>query len=169
MDIFLIVSIIFVPVPLFHLWLHALLGFWRRKPVLFYILCLFFWLFAFWFFIKIDAVFPLFLFYPSALLFLSGFALIILGLVFMALSILALGIKRFFVFAVLVPLSVKQKRINSGLFKIIPHPAYIGEILIIFGAFLASGKAYLAAAFIFIIALFPISIYFEEKELNQRV
>ena len=87
----------------------------------------------------------------------------------MALSILALGIKRFFVWAVLVPLSVKQKRISSGLFKTIPHPAYIGEILIIFGVFLASGKAYLAAAFIFIIALFPISIYFEENELNQRV
>ncbi len=87
----------------------------------------------------------------------------------MGLSLFTLGPKRFFVWAVLRPQEVMQKYIASGIFKFIPHPSYTGILLILFGIFILSGRTYLAGAFIFAVSFFPTAIYFEEKELHERL
>lgn len=36
-----IAAALIAPVPIFHLWLHALLSFWRKRPLLFYLWAVF--------------------------------------------------------------------------------------------------------------------------------
>lgn len=168
MPMFWIISAIITPVPLIHLWLHAMLKFWRKHPFIFYALCISMWIGTFLFFKPVDEI-SFFLFAPSNNLAMVGFVLISLGVLAVTGSIIALGPKRFFMWAVLRPQEVKQIRISSGLFKFIPHPAYIGYLFVALGNFLAGGKFYLALVFLFLFALTPIIIYFEEKELTQRV
>lgn len=165
---FWIISAIITPVPVIHLWLHAILKFWRKHPFIFYALCISMWIGTFLFFKPIDKIsFPLFT--PSNNITMIGFALMSLGVLGVISSIITLGPKRFFMWAVLRPQEVDQIRISSGPFKFIPHPAYIGYLLVALGNFLAGGEFYLALVFIFLFALTPIIIYFEEKELAQRV
>lgn len=168
MDIYLIIIFAFAPVPLFHLWLHALLPFWKKNPALFYVLCIFLWVFSFLFLKKISEILP-HAYYAGDFQAILGFLLAGLGFTFVAFSILSIGAKRFFVWAVLKPSSTEQKRITSGLFKTVPHPAYLGEILISLGLFFLSGKFYLLLVFFFLFCFLPISIYFEEKELSERI
>ncbi|MEK7172070.1 MAG: methyltransferase [Patescibacteria group bacterium] len=163
-----IIVAIIVPVPLFHLWLHALLSFWKKKPLLFYIFVLLIWIGTFLFFKPIDVISPIF-FTPSDILIAFGFILMSIGAILVLSSIITLGLKRFFMWAVLYPQSVQQTRLISGSFKFIPHPAYTGYLLVALGNFLLSGKLYLALVFIFLFALTPIMIYFEEKELSARI
>ena len=166
MDILLIIASILAPVPVLHMWLHALLSFWKKWPLAFYFFVFFLWLFSFWFFLKIPAVL---LFEPSAFSSFLGIILAIAGFLLMGLSLFTLGPKRFFVWAVLRPQEVMQKYIASGIFKFIPHPSYTGILLILFGIFILSGRTYLAGAFIFAVSFFPTAIYFEEKELHERL
>ncbi|MBI4994590.1 hypothetical protein HZC21_03015 [Candidatus Peregrinibacteria bacterium] len=163
-----IIAAIIVPIPFFHFWLHALLSFWKKKPFAFYAFSLFVWIGAFLFFKPIDAVSPIF-FAPSDILITTGFVLIAIGTIFFLSSVITLGPKRFFVWAALRPQSISQIRLVSGLFKFIPHPAYIGYLLVALGNCLLSGKLYLALVFIFLFITTPIMIYFEEKELAARI
>lgn len=165
---FWIISAIIVPVPLIHLWLHAMLKFWRKHPFIFYALCISMWIGTFLFFKPVDELSFSF-FAPYSNLAMTGFALMSLGVLGIISSIITLGPKRFFMWAVLRPQEVEQIKISSGPFKFIPHPAYIGYLFIALGNFLAGGKFYLALVFIFLFALTPVIIYFEEKELAQRV
>lgn len=162
-----IITAIIVPVPFFHLWLHALHSFWKKQPPLFYIFSVFMWIGTFLFFKPVDAISPI-LFTPSDILIAFGFILMAIGALLVLSSIIALGPKRFFVWAVFHPESVPQVRITRGLFKFIPHPAYIGYLLVALGNCLLSGKLYVALVAIFLFALTPIMIYFEEKELSAR-
>lgn len=163
-----IITAIIVPVPLFHLWLHALHSFWKKQPFLFYIFSFLMWIGTFLFFKPIDAISPIF-FAPSDTFITSGFIVMAIGTLLVLSSIITLGPKRFFVWAVFYPESVQQIRLIRGPFKFIPHPAYIGYLLVALGNFLLSGKLYLALVFIFLFALTPIMIYFEEKELSARI
>lgn len=165
---FWIISAIITPVPLIHLWLHSMLKFWRKHPFIFYAFCILMWIGTFLFFKPVDKI-SFFLFTPSNNLAMIGFALMSLGVLGVIGSLIALGPKRFFMWAVLRPQEMEQIRISSGPFKFIPHPAYIGYLFVALGNFLAGGKFYLALVFIFLFALTPIMIYFEEKELTQRV
>ena len=83
-------------------------------------------------------------------------------------SFLIIGPKRFLMWAVLNPTSTEQKIVHSGPFKLVPHPAYLGYLCAASGALLASGKLYLAVALIFLLALTPLVIYLENRELTQR-
>lgn len=168
MDFALIIIFILAPVPFFHLWLHAMLGFWQKKPLLFYLFCIFCWIISF-FTLKTASENSFFVYYPNDFSVGTGLLLVVVGFCLMAFSILTIGPKRFFVWAVLNPSSVEQKKIVSGFFKIIPHPAYLGEILASLGVFFLSGKFYLILVFLFLFFLFPIVIYFEEKELSERI
>ncbi len=167
MDILLIIILIFAPVPIFHFWLHAMLAFWRKNPVLFYLLCLLCWIASF-FVLKMASENSYYAYYPDSFSIVLGFLSVVAGFILIASSILTIGPKRFFMWAVLNPSSVKQKRIVSGFFKIIPHPAYLGELLVPLGTFLLSGKTYIGIIFIYMLSLMPIVIYFEEKELSER-
>lgn len=156
-----------VPIPIFHLWLHALLDFWKKHPLAYYAICAPFWIASFFLFQSIDQLSP-YLFTPSETLVKIGYALMTLGALGAVSSFLTLGPKRFLMWAVLRPFSTPQKIVSSGPFKCVPHPAYLGYLCAALGDFLMSGKLYLAATLIFLLALTPLVIYFENRELTQR-
>ena len=115
----------------------------------------------------IDPLSPI-LFTPGNTLIKIGYALMALGALGAISSFLIIGPKRFLMWAVLNPTSTEQKIVHSGPFKLVPHPAYLGYLCAASGALLASGKLYLAVALIFLLALTPLVIYLENRELTQR-
>jgi protein-S-isoprenylcysteine O-methyltransferase Ste14 len=157
-----------IPIPIFHLWLHALLDVWKKHPLAYYAVCAPLWLSSFFLFRPIDQLSP-YLFTPSDVLVKIGYALMALGVLGIISSFLTIGPKRFLMWAVLNPTSTEQKIVHSGPFKLVPHPAYLGYLCVALGDFLASGKLYLVAALIFLLALTPLIIYFEQKELQKRI
>ena len=165
-----IITAIIVSIPFLHLWLHALLAWWRKRPYLYYLIfCPLVWLAAILFFKNIDSTFPSLLFSPTQLVSKVGKILMLLGLVAIISSVITLGPKRFFMWAVLRPESVRRTRVTRGPFAFLPHPAYFGYLTVAFGNFLSSGKFYLSAVFALLFALTPIVIWFEEKELSERI
>ena len=72
-------------------------------------------------------------------------------------------------YAALRPRAVKQKRITSGLFRAIPHPAYSGYLLATFGAMIYTGNFVIILAFIFLLTITPIVMWLEDHELDERV
>lgn len=163
-----IVSIIIAPVCLIHLWLHALLTWWKRCPYVFYALSGLSWVLA-WKAIEIIEPISRIIFAPSFVIEKIGLSLMAIGLAGVILSLVSLGPKRFFMWAVFKPESVSQKRITGGIFKFVPHPAYIGYILVALGNFLSSGQFYILIIFLTAIILMPIVIWLEEHELEKRV
>lgn len=162
-----VIAALVIFVPTIHLWLHALLQWWKKQPLLFYG------------FAGLLGAGTLFLtnvvephspvaFDPSTSLELIGYALIAVGAAGVLLSIITLSPKRFFMWAVFYPQQVKQSRVKKGIFSFIPHPAYFGYILIAIGNLLTSGKLYLVGALLWAIILIPIIIKFEEEELERR-
>ncbi len=108
-------------------------------------------------------------FNPSKPLKILGWGLIISGGIAVLASIVTLGMKRFFLWAVLNPDSIATPRIKRGPFAFVPHPAYLGQILIMLGNALSSGQGYVCGAFLFLLAAFPIVIVLEELELKERL
>jgi len=84
-------------------------------------------------------------------------------------SLITIGPKRFFMYAVLRPEKVKQKRITKWVFKNCPHPAYNGYIFATFGALIYTGNAVVALVFIFLLTTTPIVMWLESNELDERV
>ena len=168
MQVDYIVAALIVPVPIVHLWLHALLGWWHERPILFYGWALLVWIGSFFYldFLRWDSRL---LFYPSDSLRFFGWALMLLGCGAILSSILALGVKRFFLWAVLKPDSVDCLRVRSGPFAFLPHPAYMGQVCIMLGNALSSAQAYAWSAFCFVLIAFPLVIVFEERELKERL
>lgn len=162
------IAAIIAPIPLFHLWLHALLPWWKKHPWFFYLCGLVVWITSFFYFsfISLRSEY-LFEFDPTWRL-VGGYALIAIGAVGFLSSIITLGPKRFFVWAVLRPDSTPKVRLAKGPFAFIPHPAYIGELLVAIGNFLVRGQFYLLYLAIFLIVLTPIVIVLEEEELKNR-
>ncbi|MFA4831040.1 MAG: hypothetical protein WC618_02590, partial [Patescibacteria group bacterium] len=105
----LIAALIF-PIPLFHLWLHGLLPFWRRQPVWFYLAGALMLAGSFWFVPKM-ALISISIIAPSTWLIWAGYFLLFAGGLLVLSSFLTLGPRRFFVWAVLRPDPAKDKRI----------------------------------------------------------
>lgn len=167
MSISAVIAAIILPVPVFHLWLHALLPMWKKWPLLIYFAAAPVWVASFLFFRALDQGAVL-MFEPTDALKNFSYVFMAIGICGIILSIATLGIKRFFVWAVLQPESTPKTRIKQGIFHFIPHPAYFGYLLIMLGNFLSTGKFYLALAFIFLLILTPLVIRFEEEELWKR-
>ncbi|MBI2639139.1 hypothetical protein HYW83_06145 [Candidatus Peregrinibacteria bacterium] len=164
-----IIAAVIAPIPLFHLWLHALLPFWRKRPLLIYFVSIFVWAAAlayfYWLNLRSEYIFE----FNAVWRIILGYLLMAIGTVGIFASIITLGPKRFFVWAVLKPHSVSAARIEKGPFRFIPHPAYIGYLFVAVGSFMSRGQFYLLYLVIYLFILTPIVIYFEEEELRRRV
>lgn len=163
-----IIAALILPIPFFHLWLHALLPAWKRHPFLLYVFGLLLWIGSFKF-VPILASFSPRAFEPTTLTVNLGWTLVVIGFLFAIWSLATLGPIRFFVWAVLRPGIVPRVRIASGPFSFIPHPAYLGYIVVALGNLFASGLLYLAGVFVLLFFLTPIVIWLEEHELGARV
>ncbi|MBI5728527.1 MAG: hypothetical protein HY984_02115 [Candidatus Magasanikbacteria bacterium] len=163
-----IIAALMLPIPLAHLWLHALLPWWKKYPRLFYFWGFIIWDGAFAIVPTLDIISPIAI-YPTSFLRGIGLILIATGLVAIIWSALTLGARRFFVWAVLRPESTSQIRINHGPFEWLPHPAYSGYVLLALGNFLINGKLYLAGILLYTLITLPIVIWLEDHELGQRI
>lgn len=161
----LLIATITLAVPTLHFWLHAMLKWWKKFPISFYLFSGLIFVGSFFIISKIEQFSPQIIQENSNL----GAALIIFGIPLIAISILTLGPKRFFMWAVLRPQKVNQKLIKKGIFHYFPHPAYIGYLLMALGNLLSNGTLHLASIFIFSFVTTPIMIYFEEQELKERL
>lgn len=162
------ISALIFPIPLFHLWLHVLLPWWRAHPRRLYEWAALAWLGAFLIFPLVDRLSSVLL-TPTDFTRLVG-RILILGGFFAAIgSFLALGPRRFFVWAVLRPVSAPRARLGYGLFRIVPHPAYTGYVAVALGNFLVGGKIYLLSVLIYLLVFTPIVIRFEEEEMKKRL
>ncbi len=162
-----LIAALIAPVPLIHLWLHALLPWWRRQPWLFYLWGLILWAGSLKFIPAMDVISPV-LFSPGLATVRIGIGLIWLGIVALFASIVTLGATRFFAWAVLDTEAAPKKRVR-GIFSLVPHPAYLGYISIAFGLLLWVGKLYLAILLIYLVVLTPIVIWLEEQEMEERM
>ena len=163
-----IIAALVLPVPFFHLWLHALLPFWRRSPLALYVFGLALWIGAFKF-LPAIALFSPAAFEPTPAIRYLGTALMIIGFLFAAWSLATLGPVRFFVWAVLRPLAAPRVRVSRGPFSFVPHPAYLGYVVVALGNLLHSGRLYLAGVLAILLFLTPLVIWLEEHELEERV
>lgn len=163
-----VLAAITLPIPIFHFWLHALLPWWRKNPLLFYVFCGTLWVAAFALF-KAIAPISSDLFTPTEITTNIGQFLVILGFLMVLWSIYSLTPKRFFLWAVFRPESVIQKRIKKGAFRFIPHPAYNGYLIASLGAVLISGALYTIIVFVTLLIITPIMIWLEENELTKRL
>ncbi len=164
-----IIAAIIAPIPLFHLWLHALLPWWKKHPWLYYFCGLLVWIGSFLYFSFIGPRSEYLFEFDPVWRVASGYTLMVIGAVGILSSIITLGPKRFFVWAVLMPDSASKIRLTKGPFAFIPHPAYIGELLVAIGNFLVRGQFYLLYLAIFLAVLTPIVIWLEEEELKKRI
>ena len=162
-----IIAALIAPVPIFHFWLHGLLGLWRRYPYLLYIWGLVLWLFSILVFTQAIPSDRLWI--ESTVLKIFGWSLISLGLLAALWSIKTLGFKRFFVWGVLHPKSVPAIRERSGPFKFFPHPAYGGYLVIAVGLVLVSGQTFAVGFLAYLLIVTPMAIWLEEKELLARL
>lgn len=163
-----IIAAIILPIPFFHLWLHALLPLWRRRPFGLYLFGLALWIAAFKLTPILDLASPI-AFMPGDGWRTFGTILVIIGFAFAAWSLLTLGPLRFFVWAVLRPGAASKIRITSGPFSFLAHPAYIGYLIVAVGNLISSGKLYLVGIFALLMLLTPVVIWLEEHELGERL
>lgn len=163
-----LIAAIILPVPVFHLWLHALLPMWRKHPFVLYLWGLALWIGAFYLIPVLDGISPQ-AFRPTDVSTVVGAALIIVGFAAALWSLLTLGPIRFFVWAVLRPSPALAVRIIRGPFRFLPHPAYLGYLAVALGNLLWIGKLYLAGILVFLVILTPLAIWFEEHELAARI
>ncbi|MFH1193698.1 MAG: methyltransferase [bacterium] len=159
---------IFGPIPVVHILLHSFLKFWQKHPLYFYLYGAALW----------AAFIPISLFFSkntSAIFTAPSWLIIIAWLtVFSALflilwSIKTLGPKKFFLWAVLKPESIKQERIANGPYRFFRHPAYTAYAAIIIATFLATGYTALLSFSATFIALILIVIMLENHELSLRL
>lgn len=162
-----IIAGIVLAVPMIHLWLHALLPWWKKLPLLFYGFAGLLIFGSIFLTSKANEISPK-VFTPTEELGLIGTLLIVIGVISVFLSIITLGPKRFFMLVVFYPDLVEQKRVKEGIFKYIPHPAYLGYLVAAIGNLISSGRLYLIGILIWSLILTPIIIKFEEEELSIR-
>lgn len=164
-----IIAAISLPISIFHFWLHALLPWWQKFPLLYYAFCGGIWAGVFYLMREIDLRYIELLFSPTPITIGIGYALMLSGALMILWSIYSLTPKRFFMWAVLRPESMTKIKIKKGAFRFIPHPAYTGYITATFGALLYSGKLYMTIVFLILLTITPIMIWLEEDELKKRL
>lgn len=160
----LVVLTILAIIPVAHLWLHALLPFWRKHPAFFYafftVIGTFigfgFFEFTSWQDVRLRSGLPA--------SFAISFATI--GLVLLLTSLRILGPRRFFLLGVLKPQVFPQRFVESRILRIFPHPAYVGYMLLVLGLLVATNFWLAFAILLENIALYPLVIKWEEKEVG---
>jgi protein-S-isoprenylcysteine O-methyltransferase Ste14 len=159
---------IFGPIPTIHIFLHLFLKFWRKHPLCFYLCGAAVW----------TTLIPIALFFSkkTSVVFTAPVWLVIIARLtaFCALflilwSINNLSPKKFFLWAVLKPDSIKQERIAAGPYRFFPHPAYTAYAAIVIMAFLATGYTALLFFGAIFITLILIVIMLENHELSLRL
>lgn len=156
------------PIPVVHILLHAFLRAWRKRPMRFYITAGAVWILSFflakWLAGVTDVIFtpPYWL---TILCIITGWSSLFLVLW----SVGILGPKRFFLWAVLRPQSVKQEKIDLGPYKFFHHPAYTAYLSAAFAAFFGTGRTVLLmfAAVMFLLMLIVTAR--ENHELEERL
>jgi len=156
------------PIPVVHILLHAFLRAWRKHPLRFYLAAAAVWIVSFflarWLGGMTDTIFtpPYWL---KVLCAITGWSS--LFLIFW--SVGTLGPKRFFLWAVLRPQSVRQERIGLGPYKFFHHPAYTAYLSAAFAAFFATGRT---ALLVFVAVMFLLMLIVtarENHELEERL
>ncbi len=84
-------------------------------------------------------------------------------------SIGTLGPKRFFLWAVLRPQSVKQERIGLGPYKYFHHPAYTAYLMAASAAFFGTGRTVLLAFAAVMFLMMLVVTARENHELEERL
>ena len=168
MSLSLTLAVAFLPIPLMHLWLHALLPWWRRNVFVFYIFSACLWILTFRIMLRVAAY--------DVVLWQGGSAARLLGLVFVMAggvailwSVTALGPRRFFAYAALTDAPGTASRVSAGPFRFVPHPAYLGYCTILLGLLMRNGTVLSVMIFFYLIALTPLVILHEERELQGRL
>lgn len=156
------------PIPVTHFILHAFLPFWRKYTVWFYLTSMILWILSF-FVAVVLARFGTQLFTPLNQLTAVSVVLALFALFMILSSVITIGPKRFFLWAVLKPTTVEQKYIKSGPYYFISHPAYFGYTLITIAAFLATGRAVMFGFFLYTLFLILVVILLENHEIKKRL
>lgn len=163
-----IIAAFVLPIPLAHVWLHALLPWWKKHPWAVYVCGILLWIGSGWFTWTIQMFSPV-VFVPLRILGYLGWAMVAIGFLAAVWSLKTLGVKRFLVWAVLRPERFpSHERTARGPFRWFPHPAYVGYLVAALGNFLADGRLYLLGVFAVVLILTPVMIWFEEHELRSR-
>lgn len=161
---FILLTLI-LPIPVAHLWLHALLSYWRKFPIAFYLFGIILWVGSLIFALRVNNLFPNPLFLPNNTL---GIIFTAVGLFLVFASIFSLGRKRFFLWAVLNPKKLPLIK-KPKLFELFPHPAYLGYFLITIGNLFILANPLALIGLISFLFLTPVVIFMEEEELRNRI
>ncbi len=156
------------PIPVVHILLHAFLRSWRKRPMRFYFVAAAVWVLSFflakWLAGNTDTIFvsPYWL---KMLCIITAWSSLFLILW----SVGTLRPKRFFLWAVLRPQSVKQEKIDLGPYKFFHHPAYTGYLSAAFSAFFGTGRTVLLAFAAVMFLLMLIVTARENHEMEERL
>jgi protein-S-isoprenylcysteine O-methyltransferase Ste14 len=168
-----VVSLVFLaviaPIPLFHLVLHAWLRVWRRWPRAYYGVWAVLWAVGAVLAWSFRTLLTARVFDPSSTLTAIGLVIAGASLLLVPWSLFTIGWERFFMKAVLWPDRVPQRRIASGPFRCIRHPAYTAYRIAAIALFLATGFWSLVALAVWLLILTPFVIRLEERELMSRI
>lgn len=156
------------PIPAAHILLHAFLRVWRRRPLRFYQAAFAVWILFFFLAKRLSGVSDA-LFAPPAWLKIICIITAASSLFLIVWSIATLKPKRFFLWAVLRPESVRQERIARGPYKFFHHPAYTAYLVTAFAAFLGTGRSVLLAFAAAMLLLILIVMARENHELEERL
>ncbi|MBI2426575.1 MAG: hypothetical protein HYV34_01895 [Candidatus Kerfeldbacteria bacterium] len=162
------VLIFLLPIPFFHLLLHAFLPFWRRHPLLTYAMGAVLWIAAAVLAALVrDATWQIYS--PPSWLAAPSISIGAIGAFLATWSIATIGPRRFLVWAVLKPENTEQKYIPSGPFRFLSHPAYTGYLLVWFALAIGTGYVVFVVSCVLAAMLFPIVVRLENNELHERV
>ena len=96
-----------------------------------------------------------------------SYVIFIIGIILALLSAL-IGILAFKEIGIIPSVKQKSKVISSGIYSIVRHPIYIGNILMPLGLALAFRAVYALLYVPVIIILFAVTIFIEEKTLTEE-
>lgn len=156
------------PIPIVHLFLHAFLPFWRRIPWLFYAFSAAVWAVAIALAWQADRIVEPWFEVPLWLVYVSEWVYI-LSAVLVVWSILTLGVRRFFLWAVLRPSQVEQKYIKAGPYKFLPHPAYTAYLFFALAGLLSTGSMVMFVYLLYLILFTLLLIQAEAREMKSRL
>lgn len=156
------------PIPVAHIFLHLFLKQWRRRPYSWYVACAAVWILFFFLAKRFSGISDV-LFAPPAWLKIISIITAASSLFLVFWSIATLKPKRFFLWAVLRPESVRQERIGLGPYKFFHHPAYTAYLIMAFAAFLGTGRSVLLVFAAVMLLLMLIVMARENHELEERL
>jgi protein-S-isoprenylcysteine O-methyltransferase Ste14 len=156
------------PIPVVHILLHVFLRTWRKGPIKFYIKAVAVWFLVFFLARWLNGI--------SDVIFTPPYWLQVLCIITCGSSLFlvvwsagTLGPRRFFLWAVLRPQSVRQEKIGLGPYKYFHHPAYTAYLFAAFAAFFGTGRTVLLAFAAAMFLMMLIVMARENHELEERL